>query len=618
MKLSATEFNVDERDLQFVLFEQLKIQNLQKHEKFADYGEDDYRMILSEAVKFAKTKVAPLAEEGDKEGCTFDNGNVKVPAAFNGLFREFSENGWNSVSGNPVYGGMGLPGAMKIGVGELFTGANCAFSLYSLLISGAAHVINGFGSDEMKEKYLPRLYSGEYGATMVLTEPNAGSDLGNTKATAVKVDDYYKIRGSKIFITGGEHNLAGNIIHLVLARVKGAPEGTKGLSLFLVPKFIDGENGAEMLRNDLVCTGIEHKMGINGSATCSMSFGDNDECKGWVIGNEGEGLKIMFNMMNEARLDCGVQGESQGYAAYLNALAYTHDRYQGTDITGGKNAPRTTIINHPDVRDMLARMKSIVEAMRSMLITTGYYQDMKVVGNEEERQRYKGYEELVTPIMKGWCSDRGFEVCSLAVQSFGGYGYTAEYPVERLMRDTRIASIYEGTNGIQAMDLLGRKFFLKKGAVFNEFCGEMNNMIAVAQDYELLSSSVKAAKEGVDLLKRTVGILGKRLSEAKVKESFLFATSMLKLFGHVLASAHLLNQAGLAASKLKEAGIDISEFNEATADAANTSEELRFMWGKLVNAQYFCSSVLPEIEALAKVVATGNTAPLMLRYSIDT
>ncbi|MEZ4605189.1 MAG: acyl-CoA dehydrogenase family protein, partial [Desulfobacterales bacterium] len=387
------------------------------------------------------------------------------------------EGEWIAMTEDPEIGGQGLPHMVAQVAAEYIVGADFSFGAFGFATHGAAKMIEVFGTEKQKELYLGKMYSGQWGGTMVLTEPEAGSDVGALTTTAKKNDDgTYSISGNKIFITCGEHNLTENIVHPVLARIEGAPAGTKGISLFIVPKIWVNDDGSLGDPNDVVCTGIEEKLGLHASPTCQLTFGGKGNCRGVLLGEENKGMRVMFHMMNEARLGVGALGLFNASCAYLYAVNYAKERIQGRDLAEmlNKDAPSVNIIRHPDVRRMLMWMKTHTEGMRSFVYYVSYLFDkMQCADSKEEKTKIDDFIGLLTPIIKSYCTDRGFEATVQAMQVYGGYGYTADYPVERLMRDSKINSIYEGTNGIQAMDLLGRKMGMKKGAVFMEFLGEI-------------------------------------------------------------------------------------------------------------------------------------------------
>ena len=607
--MSSTEFNVNLRDLQFVLFEQLKVDDLCKMKAFADFSVDDFRMIVDEAARFAREAVAPANRPGDEIGCRFEKGDVKVPDPVKKAWHAYREAGWICMNGHAAHGGQGLPTTISISVGELFTGACCSMSLFALLTQGVIHILERFAPEETQAMYLPKLFAGDWTGTMVLTEGGAGTDVGAAKTKARKAGDgdHYLISGEKIFITAGDHDMAENVVHLVLARVEGAQPGSKGLSLFLVPKFRLNADGTPGDFNDVRCVGIEHKLGIHASPTCTMSFGDDGDCRGQILGREGDGIRIMFHMMNEARIDCGVQGLALGSAAYLNALSYAQERVQGAELSQARNpdAPRATIDKHPDVRRMLLWMKAHVEAMRSLLVSTANLIDVSENGGDEsERLRAKGFVELLTPICKARCSDVGFQIATTAVQVYGGYGYTQEYPVEQHLRDVRISAIYEGANGVQAMDLLGRKLGMQKGAVFQAYMKEMGALVRSLADHATLGGAAAELGKAAQAVGETAMYLGV-LARERVDEAFLWATDFLQQMGDCVFGYQLLQQATLAAGKLEE----LVGANPDRDTIAN-SPEATFYAGKVESARFFAASVLPHCAATAAAVKSGSSAPL--------
>ena len=466
---------VDPRDVEFALFEQLKIDELIKHEAFDGLDRSTLTIVLREAAKLAENVFYEVSEEGDLEGCRYESGNVSVPECFHDAYKQYVEGGWVAMTEKPDDGGQGLPHAIATASNELFAGANTALAIYAQLGHGVGNMILNLGTEEQKSTYLEKLFTGEWGGTMCLTEPGAGSDVGALRTKAVKNDDgSYSITGDKIFITAAEQDLTDNIVHAVLARVEGAPKGTSGISLFIVTKYSVNGDGSLGEKNGVYCTGIEEKLGLHGSATCRVTFGDKGKCRGYLLGEENKGMAGMFLMMNEERLNVGCQSLGTASVAYLAALQYAKERVQGKKLTefNSESARAVPIINHPDVRRMLLWMKSHVEGMRSLNYFTALCMDrVHTAKTDEERDFNKGLFELLTPICKAYCSERAFDVCVQAMQVFGGYGYCSEYPVERLLRDCKIASIYEGANGIQAMDLVGRKIGMKKMQVFSGLLG---------------------------------------------------------------------------------------------------------------------------------------------------
>jgi hypothetical protein len=444
---------------------------------------------------------------------------------------------------------------------------------------GAGKILEEFGSDQQKSLYLKKLYTGEWGGTMVLTEPESGSNLGDLTTTAVKNGDgTYSLTGSKIFISGGDHDMTDNIVHMVLARIEGAPEGSQGISLFIAPKILVDDDGRLGAPNDIICTGIEEKMGMHGSPTCSMALGSKGRCIGTLVGEENKGLSIMFLMMNEARLMVGSQALSCASSAYLNSLEYARTRIQGPAL-GSKDKKAVAIIHHPDIRRMLLTMKMYTEGMRSILCYIANMEDKKKISTDDaQKEKYQNLIEILTPIGKGYVTDRAVEICNMAIQVFGGYGYTAEFPVEQIFRDVRVTTIYEGTNGIQAMDLLGRKLSMKKNKLFMDLMDEIKTTIADAKQMD----SMKIMAETVEAAVEKFGNLALELNSSArgedVLNAYSFACLFLEVTGDVIMAWMLLWRAMLAEKKLEN---------------APRKKEIDFYKGQLKSAEFFIRSFLP-------------------------
>ena len=474
------------RDMQFVLHELLALQSYSNLPGFADATPDLVDQILEESGKFAKEVLFPLNAVGDTQGCQRNSdGSVKTPDGFPEAYQQMVDNGWPLLGTDPEMGGQGLPYVLNIAVNEMTSAANMAFGMYPGLTRGAYEALMAGGSDEQRAKYGPKMASAEWAGTMNLTEPHCGTDLGLMKTKAVpQGDGSYKITGQKIWISGGEQDLTENIIHLVLAKIEGAPEGIKGVSLFVVPKFIVNEDGSLGDRNALSCGGLEEKMGIHGNSTCVMNY---DGATGWLVGEENKGMRTMFVMMNEARLGVGMQGLAQAQTAYLNATDFARDRLQGRSLTGAKNpdGPADPIIVHPDVRRMLMDSRAFIEGARAFLYWTALYGDLQEKSPDEQvREKAKDYMALMTPVLKAFLTDRGLKSCNDSLQLHGGSGFTREWGLEQIVRDVRIALIYEGTNGIQALDLVGRKLSSNGGRAVFSFFAEMDDFLAEHQDNE--------------------------------------------------------------------------------------------------------------------------------------
>jgi alkylation response protein AidB-like acyl-CoA dehydrogenase len=585
----------DRREIEFVLYEQFNAEALTQYEKFKSFNKKTFDLIVNEARNLAVKEILPTYAEGDREGVQFENGQVKVPACYHRPYKLMREGEWTAMTADPDLGGQGLPVCMAQAASEYLVGANYAFTLYAYLGHSAGELIEYFGTEKQKKIFLKKMYSGQWCGTMQLTEPQAGSDVGAITTSAVKnPDGTYSITGNKIFITAGDHDLTENIIHPVLARIEGAPSGTKGISLFLVPKIWVNEDGSLGDPNDIVCTGVEDKMGIHGSATCAMALGSKGNCRGLLLGEENKGMRVMFHMMNAARLAVGVIGFICGSAAYMYALNYAKERLQGKDLEkiSDPDAPQVPIINHPDVRRMLMRMKIHVEGMRSLIyFVASLFDRQAVADNKEELEYCAGLIDFITPIVKAYCSDRGFDICVEAMQVYGGYGYTREYPIEQLLRDCKIASIYEGTNGIQAMDLLGRKLGMKKGMVFMNLLQEIQTAVAKAKGISGIQNLADNVEEAVNRLGEVALHLGKTALSPDVKVAFAYATPFLDVVGDVCMAWMHLWRASIAVPKLEKLVGSLDP--RARSQKASKSKDAAFYEGLLQSARFYINSVLP-------------------------
>jgi alkylation response protein AidB-like acyl-CoA dehydrogenase len=587
----------DRRDVDFVLHELLHVEELSDHEIFAEFNKKTVDLIIAEARNLAIKEILPTQIDSDREGAHFDSGKVTVPASFHKAWELFKEGEWLSMIEDPKWGGQGMPRAVALAASDYMNGANFAFMMYAGLTHGAGKLVESFGTEQQKELFLKKMYTGEWAGTMLLTEPEAGSDVGALTTSAVKNEDgTYSLTGNKIFISSGEHDLAENIIHPVLARIEGAPEGTAGISLFIVPKIWVNADGSLGEPNDVVCTGVEEKMGIHGNATCSMSLGSKGKCRGMLLGEENKGMRNMFLMMNEARLLVGIQAFACASAAYMYAVNYARQRVQGRHLLNmmDKSAPSVPIIQHPDVRRMLLTMKVYVEGMRSLLYYVGMCDDrIDVADNEEEKTKYKGIIDLLIPLAKGYVSDRAFDVCNLGVQVYGGYGYIKEYPMEQLLRDCRITPIYEGTNGIQAMDLLGRKLGLNKGKPIMDLMGEIQNTITSARTHAKVEAYAGKVEAALNKLGEVALHLGKTAMSSEVMTAFAHAYPFMEVSGDVVMSWLLLWRATIAAEKL--------ENGAKKKDAA-------FYEGQLKSAEFFVHCVLPVTLGKMDAILATNSA----------
>jgi alkylation response protein AidB-like acyl-CoA dehydrogenase len=602
---------VDERDVKFVLYEHLNIEQLTKTAKYAEYSKELFDMVLEQSWKLATQEMAPANRKGDQEGCVWDEGTVKVPECYHRVYQLYREGGWLPVSEAVEFGGQGFPVTLGLAAIEAFSAANWAFIMFGGLSHGAARLIEVFGSEEQKRTYLSKLYAAEWCGTMCLTEPQAGSDVGALRTKAVRNSDgTYNICGTKIFISCGDHDLTENIVHMVLARVEGAPQGTRGISIFIVPK-LRPENGG-LVSNDVVCSGIEHKLGIHGSPTCVLNFGDNNNCIGYLLGDENQGMRIMFLMMNEARLFVGMQGLGHASAAYVHALRFAKERIQGPPASRLKDptAPRIPIINHPDVRRMLMFMKSVSEGLRALLYYAGFCQDMvRAAESDAERERYQDFLDILIPVCKAYGSDIGFRACETAVQIHGGYGYCQEYPVEQHLRDCKIASIYEGTNGIQALDLVGRKLVMKRGQLFKRLIAETDEFVKWAQKHFELRELVATFETARDQLVQVTKYFGLKGMTEDYVETLLYASPYLELFGDVAVGFMLLWQALIAHRRLQEIYQDAGARDaEARRQVLASNRSAAFYRGKVASAEFFITNVLSLAKGKARAIMSGQCA----------
>jgi alkylation response protein AidB-like acyl-CoA dehydrogenase len=602
---------VNERDVQFVLYEQLKVQDICQMAKFGEFSPDVFDMVLDAARKLAENELWPVNADGDKIGVQLKDGQVRVPESFHRIQRLYCEGGWPSLSIDQESGGQGIPAAVGCAATESMIAANMGFMGYSSLTIGAARVLEKFGNPEQQSMYMEKMVSGEWCGTMCLTEPQAGSDVGalRTKARLNPDGTYSIITGSKIFITGGDQDLTENIVHLVLARVEGAAAGTKGISIFIVPKKrIEND---QLVDNDVTTVAVESKLGLHASATCALNFGERDNCIGHLIGPENSGMSIMFHMMNEARLLVGLQGLAQASAAYMYSVRYANERLQGPHFSAIRDpdASKVPIIEHPDVRRMLMWMKSTTEGMRSLLYYVAQCSDLAECATDQaEAAKYRGIVDLLIPICKAWSTDMGFRVTELAVQIHGGYGYCHEYPVEQFLRDVKITSIYEGTNGIQALDLVGRKLRMNQGALFQTFMGEVSELAdRVNENPGLKAIAARVDDAKSHLIEATMYFAQKAMS-GEPAIPVLYATPYLELFGDLTIGFMLLWQAEIADEKLQamyaNAGAGTPDKQKALAES---DSEAAFYLGKIASAEFFSQSVLSLAQGKAKAIMQGGT-----------
>ena len=578
------------KDMNFVLHDLLKISEADIP-GYDELDSDTTQAILEEAAKLCENVLAPLNKVGDEEGCHLENGVVRTPAGFKDAFDQVREGGWTSLDCDPEYGGQGLPYLVATAVGEMFSSANMAFNMYQGLTHGAYNAIHAHASDELKAKYLPKMVTCEWGGTMNLTEPHCGTDLGLIRTKAVPQDDgTYKITGNKIWISAGEHDMCENIIHLVLAKLPDAPEGVKGISLFIVPKYMVNDDGSLGERNAATCGGLEKKMGIHGNATCVMNY---DGATGYLVGEPHKGMRAMFTMMNEARLGVGLQGYAQGAVAYQNALAFAKDRVQGRDVTGVKNPDGLAdpIIVHPDVRRNLMDQKSFIEGARAFTFWGAQMLDRAHRNNDKDAD---GLVSLLTPVIKGFLTDKGFETTVLAQQTLGGSGFTQEWGLEQFVRDARITMIYEGTNGIQSLDLVGRKLGQDGGkhvmAFFDmvkSFCKEQGDVEGMAEFIEPLKAASK------DL--QAAGMYFMQHGMKNPNNALSGSYDFMHLFGHVCL--------GMMWARMARASLD--------ALAADASDK-EFYETKLATGRYYMARQLPMTATHLARIQTGADTVMAL------
>jgi alkylation response protein AidB-like acyl-CoA dehydrogenase len=603
MSQAQNRYKTDLRELQFLLFEQFGMRDILGKEPYAAWGEDEVRMVLDQVYEFATKELGPLNSVGDREGCKIENGHVIVPTGFKGAWKKLYEAGWRQLSGSEEYGGQGAPRTLQVLVEEMFSGANCAFMMYPGLALGAAELLEHCATPEQRKLFCTQMFAGKWGGTMCLTEPHAGSDVGAAKSTAKDLGDgNYAIKGTKIFISGGDHDMADNMIHLVLARIDGAEAGTKGLSLFIVPKFRVDASGKLGEANDVKVASIEHKLGINGNATCMLQFGEDGKCIGQLVGGvPHQGMKQMFMMMNYARIGVGIQGIALGGAAYQSALEYAKDRKQGSSIAQWKDpsAPRVPIIEHPDVRRMLLEMKAKVEGIRALIVKLSMHQDRvtALAGKSDEQAAYHhGQVELLTPLVKAYSSEQAFRVCELAIQVHGGAGFTRDYPVEQYLRDAKIFSIYEGTTHIQSLDLVGRKLGQGGGKHAQEFFADLGKFIAANGEHAVLGASVKQLGKAQEAVGGAAFQFLGWFKGGEMEKVPLNANRFLEMMSETAVGWLLLEGAAIAHDK--------------QAKLEKGTRDWNFYEGKKAAAIFFANNVLPDVVAKAKMLQSGDRSAI--------
>lgn len=598
-------FDLNDRDARFLLFEHLKVDQLTRYDRYGDFDPKSFKkvvtMSIKEALKVCREVMGPAFQDGDEQGCTLNNGFVTVPDAYQKCWKVLSENDWLSIANTPEYGGQGLPFVVAGVINEFFYGANPAMMIYGGLTVGAAHLIESFGTEKDKARFVEKMYTGTWGGTMCLTEPDAGSDVGWMLTEAEPDPDavepnIYKISGNKQFISGGHQNMTENIIHLVLARIKGAPMGTKGLSLFIVPNIWVNADGSLGEKNDVQCTGIEHKMGVHGQATCSMSYGPKGACRGILLGEPGSGIIKMFQLMNEYRMFTGSQALGQASCAYAVAKEYAKSRIQGTPYTAPR-ADRVPLVQHEDIRRMLMNLKAGTEAMRAM-VAKAFYQ-IDIAGNEKDRlKREKAFKQsdLLIPVVKAYCTDYSNELIADAMQIMGGVGYCKEFPIEQYARDCKITTIVEGTNFIQSKDLIKRKLNMDKGEVFRSFVQDVLDFAETNIDDPDFGSDFKLLVEATEATEEMAAKIRDFSQKDQPRLAPFYATRFLKCVAELFMSQLLLEQGLIAREKFE--GI-----KSETADGI-------FYKGKMETARYFCRNMLPNIFGRLVAASQADSSAL--------
>ena len=579
------------RDISFVMNELLDYSKINALDNFTDATSELTGAILDEAGKFAADVMAPLNRVGDLQGVKVEDNTVVTPEGFKEAYQLFVDNQWLSLAQDPEYGGQGMPFLLHLAVSEMWNSACMSLALCPMLTAGGIDALMAHASDEIKTKYLPNLVTGKWSGTMNLTEPHAGSDLSTLKTRAEPVGDHYLIRGQKIYITWGEHDMTENILHIVLAPMIDAPPGNKGLSLFLVPKFKVNDDGSLGERNDVRVVSTEHKLGIHASPTCVMSFGENEGAVGYLIGEPGDGLACMFTLMNHARLEVGLEGVSLAERAYQDALAYAKDRVQGRNVETGEPA---AIIQHADVQRMLMTMRSLTDAMRGLAYDGAWSHDIRMHGSDDDKRRHGERFALLTPVVKAWCTELVNEITSIGIQVHGGMGFIEESGAAQHYRDARITSIYEGTNGIQANDLVGRKVLRDQGAALNAYVEEIMQTVEQIEGNDELKTIAGQLREAVGNLQEGARFV---IENAQRDSNFIGAVSynFLMMMGYVAGAWYMARTAELAVRARDE-------------DAA-------FYDRKLMSAKFYFAQMLPRHGAYLTAVKEGTDAGLALDAS---
>ncbi len=597
-------FKTDLRSLQFTLYEHFEIQKLFEYDYYSHLSREECDAVIDQCYRFCNEVLGPLNAPGDRMGCRLENGQVKAPEGFREAWKTLYELGLPNFPVPMNHGGFQGPSSVHVILQEMLSGANVAFNMYPGLTHGALELIAEFALEREKKLFVEPMMNGRFSGTMCLSEPHAGSDVGALTTKAVRIEgNRYKIYGTKCWISAGDHDLAENIVHMVLARVEGAPAGTKGISLFIVPKIRVNDDGSLGEPNDVLTASIEHKLGINASATAVLNFGDNDACEGYLVGDqENVGMKQMFQMMNGARIAVGVQGLAVASTAYLNALAYARERLQGTSVKAFKDphAPRVPIIEHSDVRRMLMEMKSKVEGMRALVVRLAFHQDLANALAEQDPDAaafHKGQVDLLTPIVKAYCSDQAFHICELAIQVYGGAGYVKDNPVEQYLRDSKIFSIYEGTNHIQALDLVVRKLRGRSGRDLADFTGQVSEFVEKYSSDPAVGAEVKMLAHTTAKLQEAGTAIVEYMMTSKLDQLTLCASPFLDAMATVTVAQLLLEQAVIAEDR-------------RTQDDDQSQEEFDFYAGKVASARFYANFMLPQAEATCRVIKSGDRSAL--------
>ena len=594
----ATGHSIDSRDIRFVLFDLFRIQDLFKFERFQHLDRDQVETILAQAERMAVKVLFPLNRVADETHPKYEDGKVIMPPLFHSAFRKYCEGGWIPITMEKTVGGSDLPEILGMVIKQIYNGACGGFYVFPSLTSSALHLIATFGTETLKRRFLDKMAKGIFTGTMCLTESEAGSYLADITTRAKRNGETFMIKGKKVFIGAGEHDLSENIIHCVLARIEGAPNGYNGVSLFVVPKYRVNDGGTRGPSNDVYCGGIENKMGWDGAPTATLHFGDHDDCQGYLLGEEGQGLAQMFQMINEMRLVVASQGVGQAEATYRIALSYARERIQGLSYKRRKGDPlaQVPIICHPDIRRNLLFMKTIVEGCRRLVLQTALYIDLsKVLRDEQEREFYHDLVEILTPVCKAYATDMGFKVAETAVQTMGGYGYLKEYHVEQYLRDVKSACIFEGTNGIQAIDLQRRKLTIKGGRLFRSLVREIEGFTHNNLQHPLLGPLIGELERAKERMVEVAKLFPIK-SEEDPGLPLSVAKPFLDLTGHFLCTWTLLKSAVVAASFL---------------NAPQRSETDRaFYQGKIFTARFAVFNLLPQVDALARTITAWDSGIL--------